>query len=240
MTKLLSTHNAESNNIEGILLVNKPIGKTSFSLVASLRRHLGIKKIGHAGTLDPLASGVMVMLVGKNFTRLSDKFIASDKEYRAEISLGISTDTYDSEGKVTSESPLIPTEIEIKECLKKFQGEVLQVPPMFSAKKKNGKKLYELARKGVEVERSAVTVQLETSFISYCYPKLTLHIKCSKGTYVRSIAHDIGLTLGCGAHLTALQRTRSGCFNLDQCVDGTFLDSPACNAAHLSKSLIVP
>ena len=225
-------------NFSGILLINKPKGKTSFSLVASLRRHFGIKKIGHAGTLDPLATGVMVMLIGKQFTKLSDKFLAADKEYLAQIHLGIATDTYDSEGKIIFESSLIPPEQEVLECLKKFQGTIEQIPPMYSAKKRNGKKLYELARKGIEVERAPVKVQVDIHVIHYQYPDLTLRIFCSKGTYVRSIAHDLGHTLGCGGHLKGLQRTRSGIFSLENCLDGTFLESPLCTAEQLSQSLI--
>src|SRR5262249_44547105 len=132
------------NPIEGILLVNKPRGKTSFSLVATLRKSLGVKKIGHAGTLDPFATGVMVMLIGRAYTRLSDQFLGQDKEYLAELCLGLATDTYDSEGQVVSRSEFVPSQKCIEETIQQFQGEIIQIPPMFSAKKINGKKLYEL------------------------------------------------------------------------------------------------
>jgi tRNA pseudouridine55 synthase len=185
--------------IEGILLINKPKGKTSFSLVAVLRRILNVKTIGHAGTLDPMATGVMVLLIGKRFTTLSDKLLTSDKEYIGEITLGITTDTYDAEGIVTGRSDVLPTLEQLELELKKFQGSIQQTPPMFSAKKVNGQKLYDLARKGQEIEREKVSVQVETTLLNFEYPKIQLKIACSKGTYVRSIAHDLGAALGCGA-----------------------------------------
>lgn len=222
----------------GILPVNKPKNKTSFSLVAALRRLLKVKKIGHAGTLDPFASGVMVMLIGKNYTRLSDKFLGADKEYLAKVHLGIETDTYDCDGKCVHESNVIPTEEELLQVLEYFQGTIEQIPPMFSAKKKNGKKLYELARKGITIEREAVSINVSTKLISYEYPFAELHIQCSKGTYIRSIAHDIGIRLKCGAHLNALQRIRSGTFHLDACIDGTLLDLPNYDIKGLDRFLI--
>lgn len=206
--------------IEGILLIDKPIGKTSFSLVASLRKLLGVQKIGHAGTLDPFASGVMVMLIGKKYTRQSDQFLCNDKEYIAQVRLGIATDTYDVEGNTVSTSDKVPTLEEITTFLKDFQGTIEQTPPMFSAKKQKGKKLYELARKGITVERQPAIVTMQTDLLSYSYPFLQLRISCSKGTYIRCIGHDLGQKLGCGAHLTNLQRTRSGQFLLADCIDG--------------------
>jgi tRNA pseudouridine55 synthase len=208
---------------EGILLVNKPKGQTSFSLVAILRRCLGVKKIGHAGTLDPFATGVMVMLIGRNYTRLSDQFLFKDKEYIAEAYLGATTDTYDCEGQILTRSDIIPTKEAIEQALLQFQGEVDQIPPMYSAKKIQGKKLYELARKGVEIERKPSRVRLATQLIDYEYPRLTLKVQCSRGTYIRSLAYDLGQLLGCGAHLTNLQRTKSGSFSIEECLDGTLL-----------------
>jgi len=207
----------------GILLVDKPKGKTSFYLVARLRRLLGVKTIGHAGTLDPFATGVMVLLIGKPFTRLSDQLLGADKEYLGEIHLGITTDTYDCDGVVQQQSDKIPTREELEACLKHFQGEVDQTPPMFSAKKVNGKKLYELARKGKEIERKSVKVKLHTTLLSYNYPYATVNIQCSKGTYIRSIAYDLGVMLGCGAHLSNLRRLRSGCFKIENCLDSAAL-----------------
>ena len=139
---------------EGVLLINKPEGRTSFSLIRALRKLTGIKKIGHAGTLDPFATGVMVMLIGREYTRLSDKLLLQDKEYLGSVVLGVSTDTYDCDGKVVARSKKIPTLEEVQVAVSKFQGEIEQIPPMFSAKKVQGKKLYELARKGVTIERS--------------------------------------------------------------------------------------
>ncbi len=218
-----------SDSIEGILLVDKSKGPSSFSLVRTLRKRLGVKKIGHAGTLDPFATGVMVMLIGRRYTRLSDQFLCNDKEYRAEVFLGITTDTYDSEGAVIAQSTHIPTLEDIQEALKLFQGEIEQVPPMYSAKKKDGKKLYELARKGIEIERKPVKISLQTQFIRYEYPYLELQIDCSKGTYIRSVAYDLGLKLGCGAHLTNLRRTRSGRFNIEDCISEAELEASSAN-----------
>lgn len=207
-----------SEEVEGILLIDKAKGRTSFSLVGTLRKKLGVKKIGHAGTLDPFATGVMVMLIGRNYTRLSDQFLCNDKEYVAELFFGITTDTFDCEGAIIEQSTKVPTLEEVQEALKHFQGEIEQIPPMYSAKKIQGKKLYDLARKGIEVERQPVKITVQTHFIRYEYPVLELRIACSKGTYIRSIAYDLGKRLGCGAHLTNLKRTRSGLFTLDQCI----------------------
>lgn len=235
---ILEKNNTLEEGASGILLVNKPRNKTSFSLVGALRRLLKVKKIGHAGTLDPFATGVMVMLVGKQYTRLSDTFLCADKEYLAKLRLGIETDSYDCEGKIVAESSLMPSLEQIMAALEKFQGEIMQTPPMFSAKKKNGKKLYELARKGITIERTAVPVQVKTTFVSYEYPYLTLQVVCSKGTYIRSIAHDLGQNLGCGAHLEELKRIRSGAFHVDACIDGAMLDQPDCCIITLKNTLI--
>lgn len=223
----------------GILLLNKPKGITSFRLVAQLRRILNIKKIGHAGTLDPFATGVMVMLIGRNYTRLSDLLLNKDKEYIAELTLGAATDTYDHEGQITAtNTTTIPTKEEILNALKNYQGEIQQTPPMFSAKKINGQKLYTLARQGKEVPRQKQSIHIQTTLLSYNYPTVTIHVTASKGTYIRSLAHDIGQDLKCHAHLTALQRTRSGPFSLENCIDGTLNDATAdAIIPHLIKSL---
>lgn len=210
----------------GILLVDKAKGSTSFRLVSILRRLTGIKKIGHAGTLDPLATGLMVMLIGKEFTRRSAEFLTSEKEYLATLLLGIETDTYDAEGKILrqSDQPVLLRDVE--QALSQFQGTILQVPPMFSAKKQGGQKLYELARKGISVERPPVSVHLQIELLSYSYPTLDLKITCSKGTYIRSLAHDLGQVLGVGAHLSALRRTRSGSFRLEDATPQEALSPP--------------
>lgn len=207
------------NDYKGILAINKPRGITSFSLVRMLRKQLGVRKIGHAGTLDPFADGVMVMLVGRDFTRLSDKFLHEDKEYIGTIRLGITTDTFDCDGQTLSESSIIPTQEELENVIGQFQGTIQQIPPMFSAKKKNGVKLYDLARKGITIDREPVEINVQTVLKSYNYPEAVISVKCSKGTYIRSIANDIGDRLGCGGHLSSLTRTRSGNYNLVDCVD---------------------
>ncbi|MBA2728678.1 MAG: tRNA pseudouridine(55) synthase TruB [Parachlamydiaceae bacterium] len=211
---------------QGYLLVNKPKGKTAFTLVAALRKRLGVKTIGHAGTLDPLATGVMVMLIGREYTKLSDKFLGQDKEYVDTIHLGIETDSYDSEGQELSRSELVPTQEAVEAALQAFQGEISQIPPMFSAKKINGQKLYHLARQGKTVERAPVTLTVKTELIAYNYPYVEIRVNCSKGTYIRSIAQDLGKMLGCGGHLCVLSRTRSGNFHLSECIDGELVYTP--------------
>ncbi len=228
------------NNSHGILLVNKPLNKSSFYLVYLLRKLTGIQKIGHAGTLDPLATGVMVMLIGKTYTTKSDFFLNDDKEYEVTVQLGASTTTYDLEGDVVNQSQLdadqTPTLKQVEEALTHFQGECEQTPPMFSAKKLDGKRLYELARKGVEVERKAQKVTLHTHLVRYNYPELTLFVRCSKGTYIRSIAHDLGIQLGCFGHVKTLTRVRSGRFKIDECLDIETLTSPEfCYENHLQQ-----
>lgn len=227
----------KNNEIEGILLVDKPKGKTSFSIISALRRRLNVQKIGHAGTLDPFATGVVVILVGKNFTRLSDQFLCQDKEYSATIKLGIATDTFDCDGQIVSSSDKIPSQSDVEDAITRFQGEIDQIPPMFSAKKINGKKLYELARKGVVVERKANRVKVETILLKYEYPFIQIVVKCSKGTYIRSIAQEIGEILGCGGHLSDLQRTRSGTFCLQDCVAGDLVYTQGADLTPFLKKL---
>lgn len=229
--------NNSSSDVQGILLVDKPKGKTSFSLVSVLRRVLGVKKIGHAGTLDPFATGVMVMLIGRQATKLSDQFLTSEKEYVATLHLGVATDTFDCDGKELSTSTIIPQQEDVNRVIARFQGEIEQVPPMFSAKKVNGKKLYELARQGKSIERLPVKIKVKTTFISYSYPNLTIHVTCSKGTYIRSIADEIGSLLGCGAHLTDLRRVRSGTFSIENCFLGAHLFSSDLDRDALYQSI---
>jgi tRNA pseudouridine55 synthase len=213
--------NPNSKSLQGVLLLNKPRGKTAFSLVSLLRKLLNVQKIGHAGTLDPAATGVMVMLIGKKYTARSNEFLCSDKEYLAEIHLGITTDTYDSEGTITQRSDLIPTLAQVEEAISHFQGEISQIPPMFSAKKVNGQKLCDLARKGKEIPRLPTKVSVKFSLLSYNYPLIKARIACSKGTYIRSLAYDLGQHLPGtpGAHLSQLQRVRSGHFDIKECLE---------------------
>lgn len=204
--------------LEGILPIDKPKGRSSFSLIPSLRKKLQVQKIGHSGTLDPIASGVLIFLIGKNYTKLQGQLMKADKEYTAKLVLGVATDTYDIEGKVTHTSLKKPTLENVSQALETFQGEILQVPPMFSAKKHKGKRLYSLARSGVTVAREPVRVWVKVSLQSYSYPHLHLHIHCSSGTYIRSIANDLGNFLGCYAHIEELFRTRCGEFSLSDCI----------------------
>lgn len=212
---------------EGILLIDKPRGITSFSVVAQVRKKIGVQTVGHAGTLDPFATGVLVILVGRKFTRMQDKFLTSDKEYVATLLLGSATDTYDLDGKQVKQSEYIPKVEEIAEALKAFQGEIEQIPPMYSAKKIAGKRLYELARQGKEIERKSCKVTVITTIVSYEYPHLKLHVTCSKGTYIRSLAHDLGVALGCYAHVIELARLRVGPFKITACSSLDTLDKSA-------------
>lgn len=210
---------------EGYLLIDKPSGVSSFFMVNILRRRLKQPKVGHSGTLDPFATGLLILLFGRPWTRQADYFLHGDKEYEASLTLGSTTDTFDCTGQPTETSSSVPTIEEISSVLSEFQGLCLQTPPMYSAKKVDGKRLYSLARQGLSVERTPQQVCLSTTFCSYAYPRLDIHVRCSKGTYVRSLAHDIGQKLGCGAHLQALRRTRSGHFSVEnalslQQVDG--------------------
>ncbi len=205
---------------EGILPLNKPPGETSFNLVRLLRKHLNVQKIGHAGTLDPFATGVLIMLIGRNYTKLADFLQNVDKEYIGKIRLGSTTDTFDKDGKIIQTSTLIPEKKDIDDVIKMFQGDILQLPPMYSAKKYKGKKLYEYARKGQIIKRDHVKITVETKVIDYNYPYLNIWVGCSKGTYIRTIANDIGSLLGCGGHLESLTRLRSGHFHLSACFDG--------------------
>jgi tRNA pseudouridine55 synthase len=205
--------------VKGIILVDKPKGMTSFGVVAALRRRLGVKKIGHGGTLDPFATGLLVLFISREFTKQADLFLQGDKEYKATIKLGSATDTYDSEGKETASSEKIPSKEEVLLAVQEFQGRLLQVPPMFSAKKKGGKRLYELARKGIVCERAPVEVFVRATFLRYDYPILEIEVLCSKGTYIRSLGDDIGKRLGSYAHLVELQRTKCGRFSLDMAMN---------------------
>ncbi|GAB4228179.1 MAG: tRNA pseudouridine(55) synthase TruB [Chlamydiales bacterium] len=217
--------NSAQQNIEGLLVVNKGPLRSSFSLVSGLRKKLNVKKIGHAGTLDPFATGVMILLIGRNYTRLSDRFLKDDKEYRALLKLGEKTDTFDIDGMVTFTSNYVPTKADIQHVIDQFQGEIEQIPPMFSAKKVKGKKLYELARQGKEIERKPCKIHVKTKLIRYQYPFLEIHVLCSKGTYIRSLGHDIGELLGTGAHLASLERTRSGQFTLENALASHYIFS---------------
>ncbi|MCQ2352167.1 MAG: tRNA pseudouridine(55) synthase TruB [Victivallaceae bacterium] len=203
----------------GILPVDKPAGWTSFDVVNFVRSRFNIPKVGHCGTLDPAATGLLILVLNK-FTSFSDKLSGDDKCYQATLRLGVETTSYDLDGEIVAEKELSGiTESLVRETLAAFTGEQMQLPPMVSAVKVGGKKLYELARKGVEVEREArpvVISQIDVSRIAL--PDVDFTMTCSKGTYVRTLCHDIGAKLGCGGVLTALRRIRSGSFTLDKAI----------------------
>ena len=202
----------------GFINVNKPSGMTSHDVVSFLRRNLKIKKIGHTGTLDPMANGVLPIAVG-DATRLI-QYLSDDKEYVATVKFGVSTDTYDKEGEIVSTSDKIVEQAELDDALNQFRGEILQKPPIYSALKKNGKKLYEYAREGKEVEIEARKVTIEKlDLLSLENNVAKLRVKCSKGTYIRSIAHDLGEVLGCGGHLISLTRTIAGDFKIENSIE---------------------
>jgi len=202
-----------------VLIIDKPAGPTSHDIVAKVRRLSGIRRVGHAGTLDPRATGVLVVLVGKT-TRLSSYLMDHDKSYCGRIELGVETTTQDGEGDVVSRRDASGvTLLDIERAASSFVGDILQVPPMVSAIKQAGRPLYELARKGVSVERKARPVTVSSlEVMRYESPYIDFELDCSRGTYVRTIAADIGTELGCGAYLAELRRTRVGAFTLEQAV----------------------
>ena len=202
----------------GIVNINKPAGMTSHSVVSRVRRILGIKRVGHTGTLDPDAEGVLPVCVGKA-TKLSDYVMGKEKIYRAALHLGITTDTQDMSGEVLSkETPNISKE-EFNQAVDSFIGEIKQIPPMYSAIKVGGKKLYELARQGVEVERKERSVTIYAIDIEdFDGETATINVHCSKGTYIRTLCHDIGEKLGCGGAMGKLVRTKNGRFEITESV----------------------
>jgi tRNA pseudouridine55 synthase len=204
--------------IDGIFNIDKPVGITSHDVVARVRRLAGQKRVGHAGTLDPAASGVLPVLLGQA-TRLAEYLSESGKAYRATIRFGIVTDTYDAEGQILRESAVSFTRDDIAAALPMFLGDQLQRPPLYSAIKQNGQRLYTLARAGQTLEVPPRSVHIDSlDIVDWTSPTLVLDVECGKGTYIRSLAFDLGERLGPGAHLAALVRTRSGPFRLDSSV----------------------
>lgn len=202
--------------MNGILVLDKPLGKTSHDMVSLLRRLTGIRRIGHTGTLDPEATGVLPICIGIA-TKAAELLTCSDKKYRAEFILGMTTDTQDAEGEVLTECPVFCSGQQIREAAASFVGEIEQVPPMYSAVKQNGKKLYELARKGITVERKKRKVQISAiEILSIEDVKVTIDVHCSKGTYIRTLCEDIGLRLGVGAYMNRLQRRAAGRFTIQE------------------------
>ncbi len=204
---------------EGILLVNKPSGYTSHDIVEIVRKKLKIRKVGHAGTLDPLAEGLLVILVGR-YTKLFQKFSSLDKEYLGTMKLGETTTTGDSEGRIIKTRPFEDiSEEKIKEVFFSFCGEIEQIPPMMSAKRIGGKRLYKLARRGIIIERPPKKVKIyEIKILNIQKPFVDFYVRCSKGTYIRKLVEDIGEKLGCGAHVTKIKRIAIGPFRLESAI----------------------
>lgn len=206
--------------MDGILCIDKPEEMTSFLCVAVARRLLGVKKVGHAGTLDPNATGVLPLLIGRA-TKTLDRLPVHDKSYTATLRFGAVSDTLDVWGQVEETGKPIPTLEQIQEALPQFRGEIMQIPPMTSALKKDGVRLYDLARQGIEVEREARPVTIyELELLEYNEKEglLTIHCACSKGTYIRTLCDDLGRVLGCGAVMTALRRTMAAGYPLSACI----------------------
>ncbi len=227
----------EFSALDGALLIDKPSGPTSHDVVDAIRRKFGIKKVGHCGTLDPNATGLLIIVLGRG-TKLSERLMGDDKVYEGTVKFGEATDSYDSDGELTGSLPVLPMTLdELNEEAATFIGDLMQVPPMVSAIKKGGVPLYKLARKGVEVEREPRLIHIYNfRFTEYHEPFGQFRVACTKGTYVRSLAHDLGQKLGCGAHLTALRRSGSGRFDV---ADAVTLDAVLkMSQAELEKRVI--
>ena len=205
--------------MDGILNINKPPAMTSFAVVAMVKRLSGERRVGHAGTLDPAATGVLPVCLGRG-TRVIEFLVDTTKAYRAEIELGVTTDTYDASGRIIQQGdPSGVSREQLQSALASFCGLTRQTPPMFSAVKYQGKPLYQLARAGITVERRSRLVEIHNlELIDWQPPVATIEVVCSKGTYIRSLAYDLGQTLGCGAHLRSLIRLRCGLFNISDAI----------------------
>jgi len=204
----------------GFLLINKPADWTSHDVVGYLRKVTGVKKIGHAGTLDPFATGLLIVGIGRDATKRLDEFKAQGKIYRAGLRLGVVSDTYDATGAIAPVSEEQPSRAQVEKTIQTFIGPQEQLPPMFSAKKVGGKKLYELARKGETIERASHHIVIDAiTILDYTYPLLSLEITCSPGTYIRTLGHDIGQSLGTGALVETLERTAIGPYTVTEAHD---------------------
>ena len=223
--------------MDGAILVDKPAGPTSHDIVDAVRRQFGIKKVGHCGTLDPKATGLLIIVLGRG-TKLSERLMSDDKVYEGSMKFGESTDSYDSDGDLTASLPVPPLNAEqLNEAAQEFVGDLMQTPPMVSAVKKAGVPLYKLARKGVEVAREPRLIHVYTfKFSSYQEPFGQFRIACTKGTYVRSIAHELGQKIGCGAHLATLRRVTSGKFDVTDAIQ--FEELVKLSASELEKRVI--
>ena len=209
----------EFTALDGALLIDKPAGPTSHDVVDAIRRHFGIKKVGHCGTLDPNATGLLIIVLGRG-TKLSEKLMSDDKVYEGTIKFGETTNSYDADGELIASLPVPPLTLDqLNEAAIPFVGDLMQTPPMVSAVKIKGVPLYKLARKGIEIEREARLIHIYNfRFSAYAEPIAHFRLACTKGTYVRSIAHDLGQKLGCGAHLATLRRVTSGKFDAAQSI----------------------
>ncbi len=231
----------------GVFLIDKPVGVTSFSIISRVRRILGIKKVGHAGTLDPFATGLLIVCAGRPATKLISSFMDGEKEYLAKLHLGVATETFDTEGQITSRKSVGRlSDNEIEKCLQRFRGRQLQTPPQYSALKHKGKPLYYYARQGIEIikpPREVDIMLLErvdgNHDLSGDEAELRLKVICSKGTYIRALAADIGDFLGCGAHLQELRRTRSGCFSIENSLTVDDLNAGDAKERFLNKMFSV-
>lgn len=205
--------------MKGIIIIDKCSGITSFDVVEMVRKKLKIKKVGHCGTLDPLATGLLVILLGES-TKLFSKFSAFDKEYEATLELGVTTSTGDCQGNILNRCKVdIISPLDIENIFNEFKGEITHTPPMFSALKYHGKKLYELARLGIEVPRNARLIKIyELKLRSLILPYVDFYIHCSKGTYIRSLAQDIGKRIGCGASIIKIRRVGIGPFSINEAI----------------------
>ena len=209
----------EPTPLDGAILIDKPVGPTSHDVVDAIRRRFRFKKVGHCGTLDPNATGLLVIVLGRG-TKLSERLMSGDKVYEGEVKFGETTSSYDTDGELVASLPVpLLTVEELNREAAAFVGDLMQTPPMVSAIKKDGVPLYKLARKGIEVEREARMVHVYNfRFSSYQEPLGRFRVACMKGTYVRSLAHDLGQKLGCGAHLHTLRRAASGKFDVSEAV----------------------
>jgi len=222
---------------DGAVLIDKPAGPTSHDVVDALRRAFRIEKVGHCGTLDPNATGLLIIVLGKG-TKLSEKLMSDDKVYEGTIKFGETTDSYDAGGELVSSLPVpLITLEELNATAATFQGDIMQMPPMVSAVKIKGVPLYKMARKGIEVERKARLVHIYSfQFSSYTEPFAQFRIACTKGTYVRALAHEVGQKIGCGAHLATLRRVVSGKFDVKDSI--TFEDALKLSSSELQQRVL--
>jgi tRNA pseudouridine55 synthase len=206
--------------LDGALLIDKPAGPTSHDVVDAIRRQFNVKKVGHCGTLDPNATGLLILVLGRG-TKLSEKLMSDDKVYEGTIKFGETTDSYDADGELVASLPVpLLTLDQLNEAAAEFIGDQMQIPPMVSAVKKGGVPLYKLARKGIEIEREPRLIHIYNfRFSGYAEPCGHFRLACTKGTYVRSVAHELGQKLGCGAHLANLRRITSGKFDVTDAVE---------------------